>query len=53
MLLMLSARFAVGSAGSTGAADIGEGVYLDGVAAELAVDFAVALPSIPRTNREG
>ena len=50
---MLSTRSAVGSAGSTGAADIGEGAYLDGVATGLVVDFAVALPSILRTSREG
>ena len=53
MLLMLSARSAVGSAGSTRAADAREEAYLDGVAIGLAVDSAVALPSVPRTNREG
>ena len=39
-------------AGSTGAADAGEGAYLDGVATVLVVDSAVALPSVPQTNRE-
>ena len=49
---MLSARSAIGSAGSTGAANTGGGAYLDGVATEPAVDPSVALPSVPRTNRE-
>ena len=50
---MLSARSAVGSAGSTGAADIGEEAYLNGIVIGLAVDSAVALLSVPWTNREG
>ena len=49
---MLSARSATGSAGSTGAADAGEGAYLDGVATKLVVDSAVALSSVPWTNKE-
>ena len=50
---MLSVRSAVGSAGSTRAADVGEEANLDGTATGLVVDFAVVLPSVPRANREG
>ena len=49
---MLSARSTIGSVGSTRAIDAGGEANLDGVATGLAVDFAVALPSIPRANRE-
>ena len=57
---MLSARSTVGSAGSTGAigatdgsvgstgaAKVGGGTNLDDAATELAVDTAVASPSVP------
>ena len=41
-----------GSARSTGAADAGGEANLDGAATGLAVDSTVALPSVPRANRE-
>ena len=39
-----------GSAGSTGAAKDGGGTNLDDTATGLAVDAAVASPSVPRTR---
>ena len=60
MLLTLSAGSNAGSAGSTEAADSSAGstraaraggeANLDGAATGLAVDAAVASPSVPRTN---
>ena len=48
----MAAGSADGSAGSTGATDAGGKANLDGVAIELAIDFAVAPPSVSQAKRE-